>query len=236
MGLPLRKNIRFYVLLGSVVLGLAALAQTWNTIDDGTLRIIRLTQYYGLLAMTYLYLALLIGPLVYAFPALPWRGYIYRSRRAVGVSAYFFGLTHGVITFWGQLGGFAGLPFLPTNYLIGISLSFTALVILSLMAATSFDKMVQYLGMKRWKLLHRFVYLAAMLVLIHALMIGTHFADIISPTPQLFSIAVFFLLTLEANRFDAYLTRVFVWPKKIPITLAFLVVLTAIYYGWLFLR
>ncbi|MBI3255702.1 MAG: ferric reductase-like transmembrane domain-containing protein [Candidatus Andersenbacteria bacterium] len=185
----------------------AVFGQTWYSIDDSALRVASLTQYYALLAFAYLYLALLIGPAVYSFHWLPWRGHIYRARRAVGFSAFIFAQLHAEIAFWGQLGGIKGLPSLPANYVIAITLSSIALLILTLMAATSFDKMVQRLGMKRWKLLHRFIYLASFLVLIHALMIGSHFADMDTAVFRVSFVALVLLLWLEANRLAAYLQR-----------------------------
>lgn len=228
--------MRLYVLVFTVFLIGLVFWRTWASTQDTALLVVRLTRYFALLALTYLYLALLIGPAVYKFTWLPWRGHIYRARRAVGFSAFLFAQIHAELAFWGELGGIKGLPLLPTKYLIAITLSSTALGILTLMAATSFDRMVQRLGMKRWKLLHRFVYVAGFLVVIHAFLIGTDFADWHGPPTRIFFVALVFLLLLEADRFDAYLMRKFAWPKKIPITLALLAGLIAIYYGWLFLR
>jgi methionine sulfoxide reductase heme-binding subunit len=231
MSLPLKKNVRFYVLLFSIALAAVVFFRTWYSTDEVTLRLIRLTQYYALLALTYLYLALLIGPAVYVFKWLPARGHIYRARRAAGFSAWIFAMLHADFAFWGLLGGIKGIPYLPTNYLIAITFSSIALGILTLMAVTSFDKMVQRLSMKRWKLLHRFIYLAGVLVIIHAFMLGTHFAGLNAAIPQTFIVALVFLLILQANRFDAYLMKRFVWQKKIPITLTILLIIVVVYYS-----
>lgn len=235
MSLPLRKNVRLYVLLFSAFLIVSVYVRTVATIPaDSSLQLIRLGQYYALLALAYLYTALLIGPAVYVFKWLPWRGHIYRARRAVGVSAFFLGLLHGSIEFFGLLGGFPGLPFLPLKYLIAISLSFTALVMLLLMASTSFDYMVSHLGMKRWKFLHRFIYVAGFLVVIHALMLGTHFADLNTAIPQLFFIALAFLLILEANRVDVYVAKRLAWAAPKPIALSLLAIVIVAYLYALF--
>lgn len=213
------KNIRFYVLCLSFTYALSAYFYIKTTIPDSDLQIIRITQTFALSALFMLWLALMIGPVVYSFKFLPFRGDIYRARRAIGVSAFFFGLTHASFAFFGQLGGFAGLKFLDNKYLIAITLSFTALIILSLMAATSFDYMVRKLGPK-WKLLHRFVYLAITLIIIHALLLGTHFQDLSGIIPQIFIGLFSILLLIEANRFDAFLTG------KIPTIPRFGVTLT----------
>jgi len=213
MSLPWHRNVRVYVLISSIVLAAVVFLWTWYATDDSSLRIIYLTQYYGLLAFAYLYLALLIGPAVYSFHWLPARGHIYRARRAVGFSAWILAMLHANVAFWGELGGLSGWLALPPVYLIATTLSFTALVILTLMAATSFDKMVQRLGMKRWKLLHRFIYLASFLVLIHAIMIGPHFADMGSPVFRISFAGLVLLVWLEARRFAVFMRSVWHRPN-----------------------
>ena len=195
------RNIRFYVLAASFLLS----AALFLYIDRTT----RLTQIYALAAVTYLYFALLAGPLCYTFKFLPFRGHYLKARRAIGVSAFYFGLLHACLAFFGQLGGFKGLGFLPGKYLLAISFGFTTLVILSLMAATSFDYLIRKLTYPKWKMLHRFVYLAGILVIIHALMLGTHFSNLSENIPRLFLVALSFLGMLEANRFDAFLQKFF---------------------------
>lgn len=199
------KNIRFYVLLLSILL--SGGIYLWATItfsDRPNIQIIRMTQVYGLTSVVYLYLALLAGPLTYTFRFLPFRGQYMKARRAIGVSAFYYGLLHGSIAFFGQLGGFPGLFYLSSNYLIPITLSFTALVILSAMALTSFDFIIARMTFKKWKILHRLVYLAAVFVLIHALMLGSDFRDLSATIPQIMFIAVFFLLILEGLRVDYF--------------------------------
>jgi len=203
-------------------------------IPEGSLRIIKLTQLYALTTLSLLYIALLIGPVVYIFHWLPFRGDIYRVRRAIGVSTFFFALLHASFAFFGELGGFAGLFYLSGKYLLAISFSFTALCILTAMASTSFDFMVIKLG-KKWKLLHRFIYLVAVLVLIHALMLGTHFQDISGWIPQVFLGAFAVLLVLEANRFDAYLSRKFIAFPRFGISTVIVVGLLLSYFVYSFL-
>ena len=48
-----------------------------------------------------------------------------------------------------------------------ILVGFTSFVLLSLLAATSFNQAVKWLGAKRWQMLHRVVYLIAALALLH---------------------------------------------------------------------
>jgi sulfoxide reductase heme-binding subunit YedZ len=48
-----------------------------------------------------------------------------------------------------------------------LTIGFTALLILAALAATSTDGMVRRLGARRWRLLHRLVYAAALLAVVH---------------------------------------------------------------------
>jgi DMSO/TMAO reductase YedYZ heme-binding membrane subunit len=221
-------NIRFYVLLLSGLFSGGVYIWALLTFPDRpNIQIIRLTQFYSLTSVTYLYLALLAGPLTYTFRFLPFRQHYLKARRALGVSAFYFGLLHGSIAFFGQLGGFAGLAYLSSNYLIAISLSFTALVILSAMAITSFDFVIAKMKFKRWKMLHRFVYLGSVFILIHALMLGTHFRDLSATIPQIMFIAVFFLLILEGLRFDYFIQNKFSTLPKFGLTY----VLISVFFG-----
>ena len=208
--MKLLANVRFYVLLFSLIISVAIYAFITRTVPAGSLQTIKLTQTYALTAVVYLYLALLAGPLCFTFRFLPFRGVYLKARRAIGVSAFYFGSLHAYFAFFKQLGGFGGLGFLSNRYLLAILLSFTALIILTLMASTSFDAVIVKLTYRKWKLLHRFVYLAGILILIHAMMLGTHFQNLASFIPQLAFVLVGFLFILEAVRIDAWLQKKFV--------------------------
>lgn len=203
------RNIRFYVLTFSTFLSFAVYFYVIFTIPEGTVQTITLTQIYALTSITYLYFALLAGPFCYIFKRFPFRGQYLKARRAIGVSAFYFALLHSNLGFFGQLGGFAGLGLLSIKYLLAITLSFTALIILFFMAATSFDFMVEKLTFLRWKLLHRLVYAASLLILTHALIIGTHFQDLSTIIPQIFFAAFTFLFFLEALRFENFIQEKF---------------------------
>lgn len=200
----LLSNIRFYVLVFSALLAGGIYFWAKASFDSEGAQIINLTQTYALVAVTYLYFTLLASPLVRLFPMLPFRAKYIQARRALGVSAFLFACLHADYAFFGELGGFAGLPFLNLTYLIAITLSTTALTILTLMALTAFDFMIDKLGYKRWKFLHRLVYVAALFTTIHALMLGSAFTDLSGLIPQVFGVALSILLILEAIRFDRY--------------------------------
>jgi Na+(H+)/acetate symporter ActP len=79
------KNIRFYVLICSLIL---VLIEYWVVLSFYTserLQTIRLTQYFALTAITYLYLTLLIGPFVFVFHKIPFKNQLLKARRALGV-------------------------------------------------------------------------------------------------------------------------------------------------------
>ncbi len=172
-------------------------------------KINRLTEVYALTALFFLYITLLATPLTRYFPMLPYRGEYIKARRALGVSACYFALLHASSAFFFNLGGFAGLSFLSNKYIVALSLSFTALLILLILAATANDKAIEKLGFARWKAIHRLVYLAGILTLIHAVMLGTHFAVLSSLIPKIVFSATAFLLILEARRFDEWVSSKF---------------------------
>ena len=231
----LLHNIRFYILLFSIVFSAAVYLLVSMTIPSGSLQTIRLTEIYALTAAAFLYLALLAGPLCYVFRGLPFRAMYLKGRRAIGVSAFYFSFLHFLLTFFGQLGGFPGLSFLNDKYLFALSLSFTALVILFLMAITSFDAVIAKLTFPKWKLLHRFVYLAGFLILIHVVLLGSHFQNLFGLIPQIFFAALAFLLMLEGNRFDAFLQKKYTNLPHFGITLTTVICFTffGIVYGFI---
>ena len=188
----LLKNIRFYVLLFSFSLSI----YFYLSISSVT----QLTQSYALSAAAFLYFTLLAGPFCYRFKNFPFRVKYIKARRALGVSTFYFGFLHACFAFFGELGGFPNLPNLPQKYLVAITLSFTSLVILSLMALTANDFMIEKLTFPRWKFLHRFIYLVGIFILIHALLIGSHFQNLSGIIPKIFFVAIVFLLFLELPR------------------------------------
>lgn len=62
---------------------------------------------------------------------------------------------------------------------------------------------------KNWKLLHRLIYLAGFMILVHALMLGSDFISLNTVIPQISFMLLFFLLFLEAKRFDFFLRKKF---------------------------
>jgi sulfoxide reductase heme-binding subunit YedZ len=90
-----------------------------------------------------------------------------RLRRMLGLFVYFYVLLHLVSYSWFDMGfdvaeiakDIAKRPFI----LVG----FAGFVLLTPLAATSFNKAVQVLGARRWQALHKLVYLIAGLGILH---------------------------------------------------------------------
>ena len=90
-----------------------------------------------------------------------------RFRRMLGVNVFVYAALHMLSYAWLDMGleladiarDIAKRPFI----LVG----FLALVILSALAATSFNKAVRWLGAPRWQALHRCVYAMAALAVLH---------------------------------------------------------------------
>jgi sulfoxide reductase heme-binding subunit YedZ len=108
-------------------------------------------------------LVLLVTPLrvVGGLPALA------RLRRMVGLFVFFYVLLHFLAYGWLDMGlelddivkDIAKRPFI----LVG----FGALILLTALAATSFNAAIRTLGAKRWRQLHRAVYAVAALAILH---------------------------------------------------------------------
>jgi methionine sulfoxide reductase heme-binding subunit len=90
-----------------------------------------------------------------------------RLRRMLGLFTYFYVVLHVLCYSWLDMGfewgdiaaDIAKRPFI----LVG----FSAFVLLTPLALTSFNRAIRWLGAKRWQWLHRLVYLVAVLAVLH---------------------------------------------------------------------
>ncbi|HUB97971.1 MAG TPA: protein-methionine-sulfoxide reductase heme-binding subunit MsrQ [Stellaceae bacterium] len=115
----------------------------------------------GLWTIRFICIALAISP---ARKLLDWPRLI-EVRRMVGVAACFYVLAH--LLFYTIDEGWAlGTVASEIVYRIYLTIGFTALVGLVVLASTSTDGMVRRLG-RRWQKLHRVVYLIAVLACVH---------------------------------------------------------------------
>ena len=196
----LLANSRFWILAVAITLSVNIAGFVQLEVPTGSLQTIRLEQTYGFIGLGLLYFAILASPLTKVFPRLPGKDAYLHARRAIGVSAFYYSLLHICIAFFQQLDGFSGVRHLDRTYSTALLLGIFALSVLCIMAATSFDWVVNRMGYKHWKLLHRLVYLASIAVLLHVMLIGPHYTD----TPTILGIATYLaaavLISLEALR------------------------------------
>ena len=90
-----------------------------------------------------------------------------RYRRMMGLFVFFYALLHMTAYSWFDMGfdladiakDIAKRPFV----LVG----FASLVLLTALALTSFNRAIKALGARRWQLLHRLVYVVAVLAIVH---------------------------------------------------------------------
>lgn len=227
----LRYNIRFYVLVSSIVLSGIIYAITAFVIPPGYTQSVLLEEYYGFLSLFYLYLALLAGPFCHTFRSFPYRGQFLKARRAIGVSAFYFAYLHTTITLFFMLGGISGLTYLDSQELGAVITGFIALFIMLILTITSFDYAVDKLTFRKWKLIHRLAYFAGIFVLVHVLLIGIHYSSLSGLIPQITFIALAFLLLLESPRFDNVLKKFMNVPKLSFSTVFFLLIFSVFYFS-----
>lgn len=121
--------------------------------------------FTGRTAIILLFIALTVTPL----RRLTGINGLVKVRRLIGLFAFFYALVHFSIflvfdlelSFRELAGEVVKRPW--------ITVGFTALVILTVLAITSPQAMVRRLGGKRWQAIHRTVYLAAVLGIVHFL-------------------------------------------------------------------
>ena len=102
-------------------------------------------------------------------PLRTWLGWpeLVRFRRLLGLLVFFYASLHMLSYAWFDMGfdladtlqDIVKRPF--------IWLGFSGFVILLALAATSFNRAMRWLGGKRWQMLHRGVYLVAVLAVLH---------------------------------------------------------------------
>lgn len=193
-------NSRFWILAIAVTLSVNIAGFVQLLVPAGSLQTIRIEQTYGFLSLALLYAAILASPLTKVFPKLPGKDAYLHARRAIGVSAFYYAFLHVYITFFQQLDGFSGVKYLNHTYSLSLLAGVFALGVLFIMAATSLDWVVDYMGFKRWKLLHRLVYFASLAILLHIVLIGPHYDEGFSLLGGLTYLATVFLIVLEVLR------------------------------------
>ena len=166
------------LLIGIAVTGTIVGIGTMSAFEPTTAAIfVTARQVYGLTAMGVLLGACLIGPLTAVLPRIPLKGVLLAGRRAVGVSAFVIAIPHVacylvpvlLLRNWRELYE-PGLL-----WVVGLALGLLAIVDLTMLAWTSRDAAVKAMGGKRWKRLHRTIYIATPVLFLHALFVGADF-------------------------------------------------------------
>ncbi|MFO0744497.1 MAG: ferric reductase-like transmembrane domain-containing protein [Myxococcota bacterium] len=164
----------------------------------------------GLVGLVMLMLSLAVTPL----RRITGWNVIIGVRRALGLLAFFYLASHFVIFFvFDRAGSLSSTidEILTRTYL---QIGTIALVLMSALALTSTDKMVQRLGAKRWKLLHRLAYPIAILAVIHFLLLVK--SDI--RAPRAFAIVLGVLLVYRVVRHYLDLRQRAHAPRAAPAT------------------
>lgn len=172
----LLHNLRFYVLFVTVLLSIFGACLLRLIINSDQAYIVAVGQFFGLAAVVYWYAVLLLSPLSKLIGKRGWLSQLLFARRALGVSVAYFALGHALLAIWGQLGGLSQLGLLPSIFQAALWFGVIALVVLLVMAATSFDAVIRWMSFPRWKWLQRFGYGAGVLVIAHIWLIGVHTA------------------------------------------------------------
>lgn len=123
----------------------------------------RLIHQTGEWALRWLWITLAISPLreVASLPAL------LRLRRAFGVTTFIYAVLHFLAYAWldkGLVWDDIVRDVLKRNFIL---VGMLALILMTPLALTSFNRAIKALGGRRWQALHRLVYAVALLALLH---------------------------------------------------------------------
>lgn len=122
-----------------------------------------ITRSLGTWTLVFLLLTMSITPLRH----LSGWSWLARLRRMAGLYAFFYALLHFITYLW--LDQFFDLQAIYKDVLKRpfITAGFAAFILLLPLAITSTNAMMKRLGGRRWQLLHRLIYPAAMLAVLH---------------------------------------------------------------------
>ncbi len=194
-----RKGVRLYIAVATLVVTL----ETWwwaSASYSGTILFAtRLEEVYAWLALGLLIMAVAIGPVYSTWPRLPLKSIMFDARRLIGISAAWFASLHATIAYVALFNSANPLD-LPRNYQQSFGLAVVGIIILLVMAFTSFDRAFRGMGIW-WFRLHRFVYAALLVSLLHAFMIGVHATG----WPELIALSVAALVILSLHVYIAFI-------------------------------
>jgi DMSO/TMAO reductase YedYZ heme-binding membrane subunit len=119
---------------------------------------------------------MLIGPLTAVLPWIPFKTSLMYGRREVGVSASMFSLLHVLAYVWSLLRRNWRELYTPgVLWVAGLVLGVMAFSDMLALGFTSRDASVKKMCGRKWKRLHRTVYIGLAVILLHALFVGADF-------------------------------------------------------------
>ena len=182
------------------LLPLAYLAWLWYANKLGINQIERVARFTGDWTLRFLLITLSITPLRKIKALAP----LGKFRRMLGLFTFFYGCLHmfhyfGIDTQWNFQVIREDLT-VRRFFIVG----FAALMLMVPLAATSFNAAIRYMGLPRWQLLHRLVYVSAILGVVHYLLQGKTFTQ----TPLVYAgILAMLLLSRVVLRFVRFSPR-----------------------------
>ncbi len=160
------RRLAFRAVGSAVAAVLVALGVLAARIDYATVRDHELAEVSGWAAVVFLFAALLVTPvrrlLDLAGRPLP-KSEAVAFRRAFGIASAVLATAHAAIATFTWLGGSWRVVLERPHLRLGA----LALIVLLVLAATSFDRVIRGLRIKLWTELHRLAYVAAALVALH---------------------------------------------------------------------
>jgi ferredoxin-NADP reductase/DMSO/TMAO reductase YedYZ heme-binding membrane subunit len=147
----------------------------------------------GVLSLIFIILTLAITP---AIRMTGW-GWMGQFRRVLGLYAFFHAGLHFLIFFWFDRAASVLSTFSEIAMRTYLMVGTVGLVLMAPLAITSTDRMIKRLGPKRWKLLHRLVYVVAVAAALHFAMLVK--ADLTWPIAFAVPIGLLFAWRLGAH-------------------------------------
>ena len=121
----------------------------------------------GYAAATMLVMLLWISPLRLMFPSFTLLRALHSQKRILGLGVFSYVLLHFLLYLVDRSNLYEIVEDFSRIFLLSGTIAFLILLILAL---TSTNQKIRKLGAKRWKMIHRVVYVAAGLVLLHMLL------------------------------------------------------------------
>jgi sulfoxide reductase heme-binding subunit YedZ len=185
MSNPVRKFNTRYVLWLALATPLAVMTAQYLT---GGLYYGEFIHATGEFSARLLIVTMAITPLRVMFPQRRWTRWLLENRRYFGVATFAYAVPH-LVAYLVKLASIAKV--LEEGAEPGMWTGWAAFVIFLVLAITSNNSSMRKLG-RRWKTLHRLVYLAALLTFLHWVLVA------FDPVPGLIHVGV--LVALEAYR------------------------------------